>query len=341
MDTKRTTKKAKKRKPGLQKQPRRKASKQRVDSAAAVGSPSLTSSKDRNRKRKKRMSQSVKARKRRNTFKPVFNVSDWMNSLFLSSRLVSAILLVMTIYALVMIGRNPRFYLSRIEIDGATILHRDEVIYASGVVGQHIFSVEPAIVADNVRSSPGILSAQVDLQWPDRLYISIVEDKPVLNWRENGRNYWVNTEGAIIPAFGQDMNLLTIESQVPQRAAAQVAINPVSGAAAEESETVSRVNTYLDFVPQELIETAAWLKEQRPEITQLTYTPTDGLQFVAEEGWVAKFGIGGSLMTKMSVYEAIADDLQARGIGVDYINVAHPAKPVYRPKAGSSLSQEG
>ncbi len=332
---KQTSIKQKKRKPGLQKQPKRKGKKQQVNRAGAGGSTKLVDSKKQSRQRKKRMSQSVKARKRRTTFKPVFNFTDLLSNLFTSSRLVSGILLGLTIYVLILIGTNPRFYMSRIEIEGTTILHRDEVINSSGVVGEHIFSIEPAVVAENVKQTPGVLAAQVDLQWPDKLNIAVVEDKPVLNWRENGRQYWVNTEGAIIPAFGQDMNLLTIESIVPLKRPSVPAFGALTSDDDEDETTVDRgVSTYLEFVPSELIETAQWLKEERPEITQLTYTPADGLQFETSEGWVAKFGVGGSLVKKMSVYEAIAEDLRERGIGAEYINVAHPDKPVFRPISG-------
>ena len=95
-----------------------------------------------------------------------------------------------------------------------------------------------------------------------------------------------------------------------------------------------QITTYLDFVPTELIETAQWLKQERPDISHLTFTPSEGLQFTSPDGWVAKFGTGGDLMVKMTVYEAIADNLRSRGITAEYINVVHPEKPVFRPISG-------
>ena len=218
----RPAKKRKKRKPGLLKQPKRKIDRQRLDIAATVGLPRLVSreKRERQRSRAKRMPQSVKARKRRTTWKPVTTATGVVRRIAASTRLISGALLLLTIYALYLIGNNPRFYMSRIVVDGASILQRDEVIFASGTRGQHIFAIEPAVAAEAISNMPGVVAAQVDLEWPDSLHITIEEDTPVLNWRENGRNYWVNTDGAIIPAFGQDMNLLTIDAQVPPAASA-------------------------------------------------------------------------------------------------------------------------
>ncbi|HFC11473.1 MAG TPA: FtsQ-type POTRA domain-containing protein, partial [Anaerolineae bacterium] len=215
---KRSPIKRRKRKPGLLKQPKRsaKGSKRRVNNTVAGWLPQvLTRTKGGKQQTRREPLRSIQDRKWRVKLRPLTSTTLNIRRALGSVRILSFSLLLLSVYAIWLIGNNPRFYLSRIEVEGATILQRGEIERASGVVGTHIFAIEPAVSAEQIQQMPGVLSAQVDLVWPDKLHITIEEETPILNWRENGRDYWVNASGTLIPAFGQDMNLLTIVANLP------------------------------------------------------------------------------------------------------------------------------
>ena len=356
--TAKPAKRRKKRKPGLLKQPKRKPvrEKRSFGFAGALGFPKLIPGgrKDAGQQqgveraqaagrgagrsrltREGRTPQSVTDRRRRNNWRSV-TATTWSIRKFVgSARMLSLSLLICSLVALYLIGENPRFYLSRIDIEGASIIQRSEVVQASRISGTHVFAVEPDLVAEAVGNMPGIVAAQVDLNWPDRLHITIEEDTPILNWRENGRDFWVNREGTLVPAFGQDMNLLTVVANVPSP------VQPLPEFDDEGNEIpVAPKLTYLDFVPANLIETALQLDRKLPEIEQLTYAPQTGLQFRDGRGWTAMFGSDGDLVVKLAVYDSIVENLQVRGIVPEYINVAYPQKPVFKPLSGYEAPTE-
>lgn len=366
-------KKRRKRRPGLQKQTklkRGKSEKRRFDFAGSINLPGLLQRDTRPKQRqtqaapapstrrksnRKGVVQAMQERKRRMELRPMSGPNASVREIVQSARLISFALLVLCIYAIWQIGNNPRFYLSRIEIDGATILQPGDIVSSSGAYGTHVFAIKPDLAAAQVNAMPGVKSAQVDLVWPDRLHITIEEEEPVLNWRENGRDYWVNASGNLIPAFGQDMSLLTVVADVPPfdpgrytelvldadgiltQVEYDTSGKPIATYFDEEGEELEiepLKMTYLDFVPDAVTAMALNLKQERPEIEQLIYSPASGLQFWDSRGWIAKFGAGDDLVTKVNVYEAIVSNMQARGIVPEYVSVVHPTKPVFKPISG-------
>lgn len=338
---KRSPTKRRKRRPGLLKQTKRqrkpKGEKRQFDLAASVGLPKILRRKTVRRQQaspaREQTVRSVRDRKRRVKFQPFTSMTFNIRQVVASARILSFSLLLLSIYAIWLIGNNPRFYLSRIDIEGATIIQKSEIKRASNAFGTHIFAVEPAVSAELIQQLPGVLTARVDLVWPDRLHITIEEEIPVLNWQENGRDFWVNASGTLIPAFGRDMSLLTIVANVPP-----VLTQQTAGIEHDENgdlvEGAPPKLTYLDFVPLSVIETALGLKQEMPDIDHLEYSLTAGLQFQDTRGWTAKFGSSGDLAAKLNIYEAVVSNTQARGIVPEYINVAQPTKPVFKPLSG-------
>ena len=152
---------------------------------------------------------------------------------------------------------------------------------------------------------PGVISATVALEWPNRVSIRIVEDSPVALWEQDGDRFWVNVSGLLIPARSQSASLLLIQSEVEEDVGA------------------------LAFVPEDVLEGALQLRELRNNIDRLFYSPGGGLSYQDGRGWRAYFGSGLNMEQKLVVYETIVDNLQARGVTPSYISVRNQEKPFY------------
>jgi hypothetical protein len=272
----------------------------------------------------------AQVRRRRNTLEPVRTTTHTLMALLSSARIVSLTILVLCAYCLYLIGVNQRFYLHEIIVDGAGNLNAAEIIRASGLAGVHIFAANPKVAADAVSALPGVRAATVELQWPQEVRISVAEDTPVLLWEENGQRYWVDGAGEFVPAGNTaPPGLLRITAETPEVtpvAAAATTAEAESGAA----EAAFRPNTYLPFIPQELLAGAQQLAAIRPNIDHLFYTPYGGLSYQDGRGWRGYFGVGANMAEKIAVYEAITASLVERGVTPAYINVNNPARPYYR-----------
>ncbi|MCP4423722.1 MAG: FtsQ-type POTRA domain-containing protein [Chloroflexi bacterium] len=258
------------------------------------------------RKRKRR-----NQRKRRQQRMPI---AATLKLIFLSARWISLGLLTLTIYALVLIGLDERFYLTVVPIDGIVSIPATEIVEASQLAGAHVFAVDPGAAAARVANMPGVINAAVTLTWPNRVLIEIEEDSPVAAWLDNGQDYWVTGNGRFIPARAMIPGLLLIESEIEADA------QPDEGAPILS----------LPFIPEDMLTGAQQLRSLRPNIEKLYYRQSSGLSYQDERGWRVYFGTGADMPQKLVIYETIADELLARGLTPQYISVSNQEKPYYR-----------
>jgi cell division septal protein FtsQ len=203
------------------------------------------------------------------------------------------------------VGRDDSFFLNTIPVEGAETIPASEIVAGSGLAGSHIFAADPNEAANRIGNIPGVISATVTLEWPNRVTVRIVEESPVALWEQAGQKFWVTEQGGLIPARVDLPDLLLIESEV--------------------SEAVHEAS----FVPKDVLEGALQLQEMRPNIDRLFYRPGNGLSYQDGRGWRAYFGGGLDMAQKLVVYETIVDDLLGRLVTPAYISVKNQTRPYY------------
>jgi cell division septal protein FtsQ len=209
-----------------------------------------------------------------------------------------------------MIARDESFYLRSIPVEGARAFSAAEIVATSGLANAHVFAADPNEAALRIGEMPGIESAEVTLEWPNVVSIRIAESNPVALWKQNGRTFWINEAGQLIPARASVPNLLAIESEQ-------------NSEAAEDA-----------YVAADVLAGALQLRELRMNIDHLYYEPGNGLSYQDGRGWRAYFGSGLNMEQKLAVYETVVDDLLARSISPAYISVRNESKPYYMATSG-------
>jgi hypothetical protein len=251
----------------------------------------------------------------------------------LSARWISLFLLAAAVYSLVLIGRDPRFYLSYIPVEGTSAIVPDDIVAHSGLAGSHIFAADPQAAAEKIATMPGVISATVTLRWPNNVVVRIREETPVAVWREGDQAYWVNESGQLLPALAQSVGLLEIVSEVEAGAAEQRSEGAEEIGELEtgevNGENASRLAD-VPFVPADVLVGAMQLRELRPNIERLFYRPSGGLSYQDGRGWRAYFGTGEDMHQKLAVYETLVEELLSRDIRPEYIGVSNQEKPYYR-----------
>jgi cell division protein FtsQ len=269
----------------------------RVQASGAAALPSIT------------VPPEAKERKRRNSRRYKMPTAA-IKRIALSARWASVLVLAACIWALMTIARDDSFYLTTIPVEGARSFAASEIVAQSGLASSHIFAADPNEAARRIGEMPGITSATVNLEWPNVVAIQVTESEPVALWRQNGRTYWIDEFGQLIPSRASVAGLLMIESEV-------------SEALAEES-----------FVADEVLAGALQLRALRANIDHLFYEPGNGLSYQDGRGWRAYFGSGLDMEQKLAVYETVVEDLLARAVGPAYISVRNEAKPYYMASGG-------
>lgn len=288
-----------------------------------------------------------KRKKRKRTRNVQFRLAPLRDIVF-SSRWLSLALLAVAIYALVTIARDQRFYLTYIPVQGTNAIPTEEVVRVSGLAGSHIFAADPVEAADAIATLPGVITTTVSLAWPNEIQIAVGEEAPIATWQQSGTEYWITPGGDLLeartPAIGKlrivveqpltpDADAATTETDAATALTAEQAGTDATTAAAETdeaTEVANNVDPDTIFVAPDVLDGALQLRELRPNIEQLYYSPAQGLSYQDGRGWRAYFGTGQDMHQKLAVYETLVESLLARGIVPAVISVSNQERPFYR-----------
>lgn len=306
----------------LRKQPKM----QRMNLASAIPMP------------RSRVPSTARRRRRRNRWRLRLPTGA-LKQLFVTSRWISLLLLLLAAASLTLIGLDESFYLTTIPVEGVASIPPAEIVNESGLGGAHIFGVEPSAAADRIAGMPGVISATVTLEWPNRAHISIEEDTPVAVWEQGNKRYWVNAEGELVPARIDLPGLLHIRAEDP---GAVGALTPVSmNETAEEAQAAaqqapSAAQERMLFVPDDVLQGALQLRALRSNINLLYYDLSGGLSYQDGRGWRVYFGTGADMEQKLVLYEQLVERLLELGVQPAYISVSDQETPFYKANNNNS-----
>jgi cell division septal protein FtsQ len=226
-------------------------------------------------------------------------------ALFGSPRWISLVVLIGLGAVVYLGGQTPWLVISDVQVEGAVALTADSVVKASGLQGKSIVWADPALAARSVVAMPSVLTATVEIGWPNQARIAVVERAPVMAWDQAGERFWVDEDGVLMPSRYQVHGLLLVLSQ--------------------EREML----TLGSAIPHDVMQAALQLRQLRPNIDALYYEQANGLSYQDGRNWRAYFGLGNDVNQKLVIYEALVADLMARKMQPDYISVITKEKPFY------------
>lgn len=226
---------------------------------------------------------------------------------FSSWRMFSGMIVVSLSALLALFFVADIFYIHSIAVGGLKYMTKEEVFALTGVADMHVFWVDPQEVRRNILRSPTIADAQVSVGWPPTMVQIVVEERePALVWVQASVPIWVDIQGRVMSQREDRSDLLRIISEVddgPLSQNVQIELPIVSG--------------------------ALQLKSMYPAMDMVRYNPIKGLGYQDGRGWMAWFGTGTNMPEKIRIYNAIVDNLLARGVSVGEINVVNPDAPYY------------
>lgn len=269
----------------------------------------------------------ARRRRRRNRWRLRLPIGAF-KQLFVTSRWISLLLLLLTAASLTLIGLDESFYLTTIPVEGVSSIPPAEIVNASGLGGAHTFGVEPSAAADQIAGMPGVISATVTLEWPNQAYVRIKEDTPVAVWEQGDERYWINAEGELVPARVDLPGLLHIRAEGTGAAAVLTPVSMNETETAEEAPETETAERTL-FVPDEVLRGALQLRKLRSNIDLLYYDMSGGLSYQDGRGWRVYFGAGDDMEQKLVLYEQLVEHLLERGVQPVYISVADQETPFY------------
>lgn len=225
-------------------------------------------------------------------------------------RIVSGLIVLCLSGVLTLFFTSDLFYVRSIAVGGLRYMTKEEVFSYTQIANWHIFWVESDTVRERLLNFPTVADAQVRISWPPNMVNIVIEERePALVWEQNGVAMWIDVQGRMMAQREDRPELVRVSAEQ----------------AIDESAFVDDTHMDIDIVYGTL-----QLQELRPDVLVWRYHPTKGLGFRNERGWDVWFGIGTNMPEKLLIYEAISENILARGIQPGEVNIVDPDAPFYR-----------
>jgi POTRA domain, FtsQ-type len=223
-------------------------------------------------------------------------------------RLLSAVLLACVLAAIQQALAAPAFRVAEAAVGGDQILSEMQVRMIVGATDRPVFLVDPQGAETALEEHPEVLSARVEVSWPNQVRVSVVERHPMVEWDDAGRTWWICPDGVAYLKHGEWPGLVLIRSESPALTITEDPLQPAMSG--------------------DVLRAAAVLNAQMPEeAASLLFDAKHGLGFDDPRGWRAYFGVDGDMVVKVRAYQAIVANLAQVHQAVAVISVENAAAP--------------
>jgi cell division protein FtsQ len=249
-------------------------------------------------------------------------------------RLLSGFIVIVLAIFLALILLAPEFRVGTPEIAG---LHRLSVSDLDSVLqlsARPIFLIDPKGVETEIQALfPEFANISVKVDFPAKLMITVSERQPILAWQYGDFISWIDSEGYIFPARGQEGDpLFTIyaDTAPPLIPVPEEEVQNPDEQIDQNNVSLTQDQKRLPVDP-EILRAITILQQKMPTLTALSYNQWDGFGWQDENNWNVYLGFNlDDLDQKLIIYQAIKDMLLKQGIQPSMVSVAHIHAPFYR-----------
>jgi len=261
-------------------------------------------------------------------------------------RLVSLLLVIGFVYGIYQMWTSPEFLVTNISIKGLQRIPEDEVLAKFDLVGKQIFIIDPNMIEQILnRSYPELWDIRINLVMPNTISIRLIERQPMIIWKSQSMDLWIDAEGFLIPARNQQLDLLTIDADtLPTYLLAEKSEKPDASISEDEIQNIVKDKPQIKGVFQQplffvfqkkitphlltaILQLNAWM----PDEEELLYEAVRGVGWHDDRGWDVFIGSKlESINDKMLMYETIIRQLDKEGIQPTLVSVEFLHAPYYR-----------
>jgi hypothetical protein len=226
------------------------------------------------------------------------------------TRPLTALLLSVMLWWMGQVLSSPTFHVEQPIVRGNTLLSPAQVRSIAQLDDMLVFLIDTQDVVDRLEKFPEVSSAQVQVGWPNEVEIQIEERKPIVEWDDAGRVWWLSSDGVAFIPHGLRSGMVKVETEEPTLQISDEPLKPV--------------------ITPELLQAASEMYAQMPEVGWFTYDRIHGLGFDDARGWVGYFGTQGDMPLKVRIYRALTEQLSEKMAQATLVSVENASAPYFR-----------
>jgi cell division protein FtsQ len=241
-------------------------------------------------------------------------------ALDLGNRWISGSIALICVVALFLMWSVDPFVVHSAKLVGNERLGASDINAVLGVMGKSIVLASPEQMKSNLLAAfPELKDVRVSVGFPGSVTVRVTERKPLIAWQQDNKVSWIDSDGVAFPPRGAADGLIPV-----------LALGDPPAIQTDPNYTNANLMSKQLLTPQTVQAMQAMLAYM-PQGTTLIYEPDYGLGWNDSRGWKAYFGkTTGDMALKVSMYQAIVDNLNQKGINPSMVSVEYPNAPFYR-----------
>lgn len=204
---------------------------------------------------------------------------------------------------------SPALRVNHVRVSGNQRTSTDEILRATGLLGQSMFTADLADAQEVLYSFPLIASIEVERDWPNTVRITVEERSAWGTWEQDGVRYAIDRDGVVLG------------SEAPGNGAPHIKTSDLGAL---------RVGDHVNY---QAVDAAAEIYEKLPRqlgttVTEIAYLPGKGVQVTTANGQQALLGDSSSIAYKLAVWAALSTEARNQGISYTTIDLRYGNRPV-------------
>jgi len=225
-------------------------------------------------------------------------------------------------------------------IEGLKRITSSQVVTELKLIGQPVFLLDSTeLEKELLIAFPELSSAEILVQFPNKVTIVVTERIPVLVWNQDGESALVDSQGITFPnrGAGEPGLLPVIEASGDPVFSGQIestntdirkqTIQKITGALLPTLLVEDQVKPLLSA---EMVQSVLIIAQQSPDGSKLIYDPVHGFGWADRRGWNVFLGGSDEMETKIHIYRAIMEDLKKAESQPTLISVEYAYAPYFR-----------
>jgi cell division protein FtsQ len=241
-------------------------------------------------------------------------------ALDLGNRWISGVIAIICLALLFVMWSVDPFIVHSAKLVGNERLGASDLNAVLGVMGKSVVLASPEQMKHNLMAAfPELKDVKVSVGFPGGVTVRVTERKPLIAWQQDSKVSWIDADGVAFPPRGAADGLIPV-----------LALGDPPAIQSDPSYTKVNIMSKQLLTPQ-TVQALQSMIAYMPQGTTLIYEPDYGLGWNDSRGWKAYFGkTTGDMAVKVTMYQAIVDNLTQRGITPNMVSVEYPNAPFYR-----------
>jgi hypothetical protein len=255
-------------------------------------------------------------------------------------RFFSLCLVIGLVVILYLMWTSPYLVVEQATVRGLKRIMSQDVNAVLDISGMPSFALDPAAMQKTlVEQFPEFSAADVIIEFPDTVAISVTERVPALVWNQGGRTDLIDQEGVAFPLRQNDVEL---DLPIVEASGMLMGLIPTPVPTDTEQTEASRFRLFgkpeeIELLEQarqvltpEAVQSILLLSEFAPQGLPLIYRDDHGFSWQDSGGWYVYFGDATDIQMKLTIYQSILRMLDEKGVRPELVSVEWVHAPYYR-----------